>query len=231
MRMPFTVRLGALLAGLALYGCASAPRPDIVIPPPDTPPATAPAGALAEQGPYLPDADLRVCVIRVSNAPPTDSYGRISGFSPLIVVDERVILASAPANNACLSSGFGPRFGRPHQGIDLQAKPASVVFSAGPGVIREANRANGYGLQVVIDHGDGVYTRYAHLQNISPNLAPGTRIGFGQPLGLMGKSGNATAIHLHYEVLTGRWGPKGSFGLTAHNPLSFPAYQWDTAGS
>lgn len=222
---------GAVLAGIILYGCAGTHRPDIVIPPPQSPPPTAATVGLAQQGPYLPDAQLRVCAMTVSNAPAADSVGRVREYNPLIIVGGQVILAAAPANNACLSSGFGPRAGRLHEGLDLQARPAETVFSAGPGVIRKASRARGYGLQVVIDHGQGVFTRYAHLQNISPDIAPGVQIGFGQPLGLMGESGNATAIHLHYEILTGQWGPKGSYGLDAHDPLSFPAYEWDNASS
>lgn len=222
---------GALLAVIVLNGCAGTQSPEIVIPPPDASRWSTPSGKLAQQGPYLPDVDLRVCATTVSNAPTADSQGRVTGFNPLILVGGKVILATAPANNVCLSSGFGPRAGRLHEGIDLQARPAGVVFSAGPGLVREASRASGYGLQVVIDHGSGVFTRYAHLQNISPDITPGARIGFGQPLGLMGETGNATAIHLHYEVLTGQWGPRGSYGLGVHDPLSFPAYEWDAAGS
>jgi murein DD-endopeptidase MepM/ murein hydrolase activator NlpD len=224
----------ALLLALALWGCAGgAPRPDIAVPPPPESQGASPSLAtdLARQGPYLPDAALRLCVMQISNGPEADTRGYVSRFSPLIRVNERVILATAPANNACLSSGFGPRFGRVHEGMDLQAKPAATIFSAGPGRVREAGTARGYGRQVVIDHGHGVFTRYAHLAEFAPGIRAGTRIGFGQPLGRMGESGNATAVHLHYEVLTGSWGPKGSYGLTPHDPLSFPAYEWQDSAS
>lgn len=143
---------------------------------------------------------------------------------PLILVNDSVVLASVPTNNACLSSGFGPRAGKLHEGVDLKARPAGMVFSGGPGIIRETGTANGYGLYVVIDHGSGVSTRYAHFARIEPNIVEGAVIGFGQPLGLMGESGNATAIHVHYEVLIGEWGPRGAWGLTPTDPFGWPAY-------
>ncbi|MEM1104830.1 MAG: M23 family metallopeptidase [Pseudomonadota bacterium] len=160
----------------------------------------------------------------VSNRPATDAEGRVSGFAPLIVVNNEVVLAAAPTNAACLSSGFGLRNGRLHKGIDLQSRPAGMVFSAGPGIIREVDVRRGYGNQVLIEHGAGVFTRYAHLEAFEPGLAVGAAIGFGQPLGRMGRTGSSTAIHLHYEVLTGAMGARGSFDLEPSDPLSWPAY-------
>ena len=206
-----------------LVSCTSPPRP---VPVPTGQTAQPPRGAgLADQGPYLPDAFLTVCNMTVSNRPDVDSRGYVAGFSPLIVVSGQVVLAAAPTNGACLSSGFGPRAGRMHKGIDLQSRPASMVFSGGPGVIREVGTATGFGTFIVIDHGSGVFTRYAHLASVEPNIIEGVAIGFGQPLGLMGRTGNATAIHLHYEVLTGAWGVRKSYGLDATNPLSWPPYE------
>lgn len=217
-------KAAGILALGALQGCAgeTPERPGMPVAVPDD---------VSVQGPFLPELDLIVCPGRVSNAPLTDSSGRVENFAPLILVNRSVILASAPADNACLSSGFGPRGGRNHDGIDLQSRPASMIYSGGPGEIREAGEARGYGLYIVIDHGSGVFTRYAHLANFAPHVREGLQIGFGQPLGLMGDTGNATAIHLHYEVLTGEWGARGSWGLTPTDPLSWPAYDWQAAAS
>lgn len=218
------LRVAGVLALGALQGCASETpeRPTL--------PVAAPEDVSA-QGPFLPELDLSVCAMSVRNAPMTDRSGRIENYAPLIVVNRSVILATAPADNACLSSGFGLRGGRNHDGIDLQSRPASMIYSGGPGVIREVGEARGYGLYIVIDHGSGVFTRYAHLANFAPYVREGLQIGFGQPLGLMGDTGNATAVHLHYEVLTGQWGPRKSWGLTPTNPLSWPAYDWEAAAS
>ena len=232
----WVIGLAALLGSV---GCASTSAPVTypqgppapVSPPPSaTPSPTWPSGGsvLAEQGPYLPDAWLSVCPGHVSNSPPVFANGHVD-YSPLVIVKNQIVLATVPTNNACLSSGYGFRAGRPHEGIDLKSDPAMIVFSSGPGLIREVGHASGYGLNVVIDHGSGVYTRYAHLSGLEPGITEGVVIGFGQPLGMMGQSGNATGIHVHYEVLTGEWGARGVWGLTPTNPLSWPPYDPDGA--
>ena len=176
------------------------------------------------QGPYRPNANLFACNMQMSNRPQTATNRMVIGYSPLIVVNG-IVLASSPANDVCLTSGFGPRSGRMHKGIDLQARPAVPIYSAGPGRVLEVSYQSGFGNQVLIGHGNGVYTRYAHLAHFTPGLAAGQVIGFGQPLGMMGASGNATAVHVHYEILTGNYNtPKKSWGLDAHNPLDFPAW-------
>ncbi len=180
------------------------------------------------QGPFQPNAELRICPgMRVSNSPPLVAQGGhkwVEPFNPIIVVNG-IVLASVPANDVCLSSGFGIRNGRMHEGIDLASRPAGPVYSAAPGRVIEARAATGYGLQVLIDHGHGVYTRYAHLDFIDQYLTVGSDIGFGQPVGMMGTTGNARALHVHFEVLTGDYrNPKGSKGLEVHSPFSFPAW-------
>lgn len=215
-----------LFASLFSVACSNAPYRV-----PDYPPVMAPVHPqpviertrLADQGPFLPDFELRVCGRGISNPPQTDRNMVLTDHKPLIVVDG-IILASVPVNDACFNSGFGPRFGRPHEGIDFKAPPPATIYSAGPGLIVDVGVATGYGNQIVIDHGGGVFTRYAHLASIADPIQPGLIIGFGQPIGLMGRTGNATGIHLHYEVLVGDWGPERSYGLTPTDPLSWPAY-------
>jgi murein DD-endopeptidase MepM/ murein hydrolase activator NlpD len=218
--------LPALLLLLAAGACASAPRHVVVNYGPPGDPSNPP------QGVYQPNEFLQVCHgMSVTNAPPYYPGGWVMDFKPVIVVDG-IVLVTVPTNDACLSSGFGFRGGRFHEGIDLTRRPAGPVYSAAPGRIIEARNSNGYGLQVLIDHGHGVFTRYAHLAFFDPNVAVGRAIGFGQPVGMMGESGNATAIHLHYEILTGNYyNPKGSKGLQVRDPFSFPAYDMTFAGS
>ncbi len=176
-----------------------------------------------------PNKRLFVCRgTRVSNRPDTFGDNEVLNYSRLVVVND-VPLVTAPANNACVSSGFGMRdLGdglRMHKGVDITSSPASRVFSGGAGRILEAGMNGGYGLAVLIDHGNGVYTRYAHLNHIEDDIKPGARVVYGHPIGLMGRSGHVTGIHLHYEILTGTY-RKGVFGrgLTAHNPFDFPEW-------
>ena len=188
-------------------------------------PAGGVPGVAAPQGPFQPNANLFVCNnIHISNRPDATARGRIKHYHPLVVANG-IVLAAAPANDVCMTSGFGPRSGRMHKGIDLQSRPAGTIYSAGPGIIREVSVQTGFGNQVLIDHGNGVFTRYAHLAHFAPALAPGQRIGFGTPIGLMGRTGNATAVHVHYEILTGNYNtPKKAWGLKANNPLDFPGW-------
>ena len=213
------------IAGLAIAGlCACSSRPSPTVSYPQSSVSAQPQASRAAQGPFQPDYYLYTCTPSFANRPDTDRNGRVLTYDALIVVNG-VLLATSPVNGACMTSGFGPRYGRPHKGIDLQSKPASTVYSAAPGRILEVSQQTGFGNQVLIDHGNGVYTRYAHLANFTRGLVPGQEIGFGQPLGLMGRTGNATAIHVHYEVLTGTYNtPRKSWGLTANNPLDFPRW-------
>lgn len=222
--------LFALLLGTA---CAS-PAPVTVHAVPRAAPApavsTPPPVTAAEQGPFQPNAYLRACYgIRVSNSPLVDEEGWVRNYKPIVVVNG-VPLAAAPANDVCLTSGFGQRFGRRHDGIDLQSRPAGTIYAAAPGRVIEARVSTGYGNMVLIDHGKGVYTRYAHLAYIQPGVQKGEKIGFGQPVGFMGSSGNATAVHIHYEILTGNYNnPRGSKGLSPRDPFSFPPYEYAQA--
>ncbi len=218
------------LAAAGLCACASTPPPvtypqapvEASIPAPQPQPQQ--PVSRAQQGPFYPDFELYACMRSFSNRPDTDLSGRILNYNALIEVNG-IVLAASPANGACMTSGFGPRSGRMHKGIDLQAKPAVTIYSAAPGRVLEVSHLSGFGQQVLISHGRGVYTRYAHLANFADGLSPGQKIGFGQPLGMMGRTGNATAIHVHYEILTGNYNTsKKSWGLTAHNPLDFPKW-------
>jgi murein DD-endopeptidase MepM/ murein hydrolase activator NlpD len=117
-------------------------------------------------------------------------------------------LAVKPVSGA-ITSGFGPRLDplgrgwRVHQGLDICAKRGTAVLSAGAGVVTYAKRYRGYGNLVIVDHGFGVETRYAHLSKIM--VRPSDRVDAGQVLGRSGATGRATGAHLHFEVrLDGR---------------------------
>jgi murein DD-endopeptidase MepM/ murein hydrolase activator NlpD len=99
-----------------------------------------------------------------------------------------------------LISRFGdPRGRRSHEGIDIAAARGTRVRATAPGLVIVAGRGHGaYGRLVVIDHGDGWETRYAHLASIEVRKAD--RVHRGAVIGQVGRSGNATSSHLHYEV-------------------------------
>jgi len=105
-----------------------------------------------------------------------------------------------------LSSSFGMRKDpvwhdiRMHYGIDITGPAGSPVYATGNGtVVKRGFSYFGYGNFVVIDHGFGYQTRYAHLKSIS--VLEGQKINRGECIGLLGSTGKSLAPHVHYEVL------------------------------
>lgn len=187
----------------------------------EEPAAAAPA--VPQSATFTPDAEMFLCpVITVRNAPQSDRSRKITAYQPFIAPTGGAQVAVAPTKGACLTSGFGMRGARLHKGVDYQSRPASMIVAAGDGAILEAGYRDDYGNMVLIDHGDGVYTRYAHLANLAPGARKGATIAFGEPLGLMGQTSKyRVALHLHYEILTGDIAnPRGSFGLTPVDPFA-----------
>lgn len=103
-----------------------------------------------------------------------------------------------------ISSGYGTRGGRGgtrtrfHKGIDLPAPRGTPVLATASGTVAVVASEGAYGRYIVIDHQGGFSTLYAHLDAF--HVRTGDRVGAGQTIGAVGKSGNATGYHLHYEV-------------------------------
>ena len=105
-----------------------------------------------------------------------------------------------PCDLGVVSSSFGaPRGRSTHQGVDFRAPRGTTVLATADGVVSFAGRSGAYGRLVVLDHGNGWETRYAHLHRIK--VEKGDRVRRGRKLGTVGHSGNADGNHLHYEVL------------------------------
>lgn len=103
-----------------------------------------------------------------------------------------------------VSSGFGyrvhPIFGtrRMHTGWDMSASAGSPIHAAGDGVVVSAGVRGGYGNAVVIDHGGGLATLYAHQSSMA--VSAGQQVAQGQVVGYVGCTGYCTGPHLHFEV-------------------------------
>lgn len=104
------------------------------------------------------------------------------------------------------SSPFGWRFHpiyhtqKMHTGVDLVMDSGTPLYATGDGVVHTVkSEATGYGRQIVIDHGFGYKTRYAHMQEVI--LKVGTPVKRGDCIGFSGNTGSSTGAHLHYEVL------------------------------
>ncbi len=110
-----------------------------------------------------------------------------------------------PVENVSLSSGFGRRIdpitrqAAFHSGLDFQGSANTSILATAPGVVTMDSRDGAYGITVEIDHGYGFKSRYSHLRQALVNA--GQTVSAGQRVGLMGATGRATGVHLHYEVL------------------------------
>lgn len=148
-------------------------------------------------------SQLKVCPgMDVSNAPAADSNRRLMNHRPYSRV-HGVTLATAPVD-ACLSSGFGPRRGGAsshHNGVDLYTRYPTPIYAAGDGRVSIISTMRGYGRVIEIAHTNRVKSRYAHLSSFARGLQVGDRVREGDLIGYTGASGNATAVHLHYEIL------------------------------
>lgn len=110
-----------------------------------------------------------------------------------------------------LSSPFGPRWGRMHYGVDLANSMGTAVRAAQSGTVvwtvTGCNAASswgcggGFGNYIVVDHGGGFATVYAHLSNVG--VQSGQSVGAGQTIGTVGNSGNSYGPHLHFELYDG----------------------------
>jgi murein DD-endopeptidase MepM/ murein hydrolase activator NlpD len=204
----YDVRLGDTISDIAAtysvdptaivsYGPNKLDTPDLIIegmvlmlpgavppapPPPEPvaveePPAAEPAGAPTLDTPSAP------VLVREQPAAPPVSAGFIW-----------------PVNGR-LNSSFGPRWGSVHQGIDIGAGSGTGVMAAGSGQVVLAKYGTGYGNYIIVRHGNGLETLYAHLSGIYVGL--GQYVGQGEIIGAVGCTGWCSGPHLHFEVHAG----------------------------
>jgi murein DD-endopeptidase MepM/ murein hydrolase activator NlpD len=100
--------------------------------------------------------------------------------------------------NGPITSGFGTRWGRMHEGIDIAVPSGTPVHAAASGTVIYAAWMTGYGNLVVLDHGNGLATAYAH--NSSLLVSVGQHVSQGQTISLSGSTGHSTGPHVHFEV-------------------------------
>ena len=112
----------------------------------------------------------------------------------------------APVDFTRISSNFNPKRRHPilntiraHRGVDYAAPRGTPIRAAGDGKVIFRGTKSGYGKCVILQHGGNITTLYAHMSNFNSNARLGSRVRQGQTIGYVGKTGLATANHLHYE--------------------------------
>jgi murein DD-endopeptidase MepM/ murein hydrolase activator NlpD len=104
-----------------------------------------------------------------------------------------------------MASGFGFRIhpiyrvARMHTGLDFSADIGTEIYATGDGIVKSPDGGSGYGIHVVIDHGFGYQTLYAHMSRVA--VRPGQKVKRGQVIGFVGNTGVSSGPHLHYEVI------------------------------
>lgn len=97
-----------------------------------------------------------------------------------------------------ISSQFGYRWGRMHEGVDIAAPTGTAVIAADSGTVVFAGYKSGYGLMVEVNHGNGFSTRYAHNSKLL--VSGGQKVNKGQLIARSGNTGRSTGPHLHFEI-------------------------------
>ncbi|MCD4813651.1 M23 family metallopeptidase [bacterium] len=123
------------------------------------------------------------------------------------IATQRSLLASKPTDwpiRGWITSRFGMRNSpffegtTMHHGLDIANEAGTSIKAPADGVVTYVGWEGGYGKLIVVDHGYGFSTRYAHLQRQLVNI--GQRVRRGQVIGFVGNTGRSTAAHLHYEI-------------------------------
>lgn len=118
------------------------------------------------------------------------------------------IIPIADKNLTRLSSGYGYRIDpvyhvrKMHAGIDFTSPTGSPIHCSGDGVVeKKGYSTGGYGNEIIVNHGFGYKSHYAHLSSFSDNLREGQKVKRGEIIGFVGSTGKSTAPHLHYEII------------------------------
>lgn len=122
-----------------------------------------------------------------------------------------------PASGS-FTSGYGPRWGKLHAGIDIANRSDVPIVASASGTVIRAHYSSSYGNVAYISHNIGgqVYTTlYAHMENLQ--VSAGQSVSKGQQIGIMGNTGRSTGQHLHFEIHKGPWNGQAN----AVNPLNY----------
>ena len=142
-----------------------------------------------------------------------ESRKRLASFQEIAwyIGNQRSLLHATPTmwpTSGQLTSLYGYRLspmqradgdlGECHQGVDIANKPDTLIYATANGTARYVGWSYGYGQMIVLDHGYGISTLYAHTSKSV--VKAGDRVARGQVIGYMGTTGRSTGAHLHYEI-------------------------------
>lgn len=136
-----------------------------------------------------------------------------------IAIQKEALRFVWPVEGGVVTSRFGVRHGRPHDGIDISAPKGTPVKASASGKVVYAGRLSGYGNLIVLKHAENFFTAYAHLaQN---KVSKGKKIDQGEVIAVVGATGKASGPHCHFEIRQ---------KTEARNPLFFLPESLNVAG-
>lgn len=103
-----------------------------------------------------------------------------------------------PVNGRKINSPYGPRWGGFHTGLDIDCNTGDPIYAARAGRVIASEWGGGYGNMIILDHGNGVSTLYAHQSRLY--AGNGSEVSRGQKIGACGSTGHSTGDHLHFEI-------------------------------
>jgi len=143
-----------------------------------------------------------VIVKRSTNAIliPMDGAGPVPNANPDSKYEERPVVSSSVSVGSVFGYRLDPftRRAKFHSGVDIKARWGDPVGASQAGIVQFAGWYHGYGNMIIVAHGGGVTTHYAHLSSF--DVEAGARVERGTIIGRAGSTGRATSPHLHYEV-------------------------------
>ena len=137
----------------------------------------------------------------------TTAVTEVAQTAPLAQIAEAV--APTPSvvrpTTGTFTSGYGPRWGTMHNGIDIANAVGTPIYAVMAGTVIDSGPASGYGQWIRIRHDDGSITVYGHMETL--NVSVGQRVTAGQHIAGMGNRGFSTGSHLHFEIHPAGMGP------------------------
>lgn len=162
-----------------------------------------------DNGDLMKELVMKVDKLKKQMTIQSKSYDEVAS----LITNKQQMLASIPSIQPIMNkkltrmaSGYGMRIDpiykimKFHEGMDFTASVGTEVYVTGDGTVEAVNFAyGGYGNEVLVNHGYGYKTRYAHLNQLS--VRPGQKVKRGDIIGKVGSTGKSTGPHLHYEVI------------------------------
>jgi murein DD-endopeptidase MepM/ murein hydrolase activator NlpD len=160
--------------------------------------------------------EANALLARVASAPAADASRTAAALRASRALGRSALVAQPTVGT--FTSGYGPRGGAAHNGIDIANAVGTPIVAVADGVVVDAGPASGFGQWVRVRHDDGTISTYGHVESIETTV--GARVAAGQLIATMGNRGQSTGPHLHLEITTPGGGTVDPRGWLAERGVS-----------